>query len=293
MPLSLVDALGAATALLAIPAAALGFGDWAGSRTESDVPVAATVEIAKGSFEYPLPGESLVAGRAVAPVTARIEFDRSIRMMKYQVSYGDYRRCVDAGACKPADAAPAPDGTEVPVTGVNYLDATAYAAWYSKATGRSWRLPTAAEWAFAAGERFAVDDEAPSGDPDNPAVAWIERYRQSAAAGRRPDEQPRPQGSFGENRHGMADMAGNVFEWTSTCLAGPGEAGRGAERADCGARILEGRHRTYMASFIRDGRSGGCATGAAPENLGFRLVRDEGLAARLLDLGRMAGMVPG
>jgi formylglycine-generating enzyme required for sulfatase activity len=196
MPLSLVDALGAATALLAIPAAALGFGDWAGSRTESDVPVAATVEIAKGSFEYPLPGESLVAGRAVAPVTARIEFDRSIRMMKYQVSYGDYRRCVDAGACKPADAAPAPDGTEVPVTGVNYLDATAYAAWYSKATGRSWRLPTAAEWAFAAGERFAVDDEAPSGDPDNPAVAWIERYRQSAAAGRRPDEQPRPQGSL-------------------------------------------------------------------------------------------------
>ena len=230
MPLDLVDALGGAVALIAIPAAALGFGGWNGGGTQSAVPAAATVEIAPGSFEYPLPGEFLAAGRPGAPMKARIEFDRPIRMMKYQVSYGDYRRCVDAGRCKPADAAPAPDGAVVPVTGVNYLDAAAYALWYSKTTGQSWRLPTAAEWAFAAGERFAVKEAAMSGDPDNPAVAWISRYRQEAAASRTPDPRPKPQGSFGANRNGMVDMAGNVFEWTSTCLTRPGPAegaGRG------------------------------------------------------------------
>ena len=81
-------------------------------------------------------------------------------------------------------------------------------------------------------------------------------------------------------------MAGNVFEWTSTCLGG-------VERADCGSRVLEGRHRTYMASFIRDGRNGGCAMGATPENLGFRLLLDDGPMARLRDFGRKIGTVLG
>jgi hypothetical protein len=40
-------------------------------------------------------------------------------------------------------------------------------------------------------------------------------------------------------------------------------------------RVVAGRHRGYMSTFIRDGRSGGCAAGLAPDNLGFRLVREK------------------
>jgi len=36
-----------------------------------------------------------------------------------------------------------------------------------------------------------------------------------------------------------------------------------------------GRHRAHMSSFVRDGKRGGCAVGTPPENLGFRLVRDQ------------------
>lgn len=285
MPFNLIHVLGAA-AVAAVPAAALGLAGFDGGSLsgEGAVRAAETVAIAPGSFDFPVPGESLLAGRSAAPPIARVEFDRPVRMMKYQVSVSDYRRCVDAGGCLSADAMPGPDGAAVPVTGVSYLDASAYAAWYSGVTGRSWRLPTAAEWAFAAGERFAVEETAPAGDPGNPAVAWISRYRQDAAAKRKPDPEPRAQGFFGANRSGVWDMAGNVFEWTSTCLDGE-------EHADCGARVLEGRHRTWMASFIRDGRSGGCAMGAPPEILGFRLVLDESLVARLRELGRMVGAV--
>jgi len=284
MPSKLIDMFGAAV-VAAISAAALWVSGSSGHGTEAII-AAETVAIAPGSFDFPPPDESLMMGRPAASSTRRIEFDRPLRLMKYQVSLADYQRCVEEGGCLPADAAAAPDGGAVPVTGVNYLDASAYAAWYSKATGRSWRLPTAAEWAFAAGERFAVAEAAPSSDPRNPAVAWISRYRQEAAARRKPDPQPRALGSFGANRSGVWDMAGNVFEWTSTCLDG-------RERADCGARVLEGRHRSYMAAFIRDGKSGGCAVGAAPENLGFRLVLDESLAARLRDFGRKVGEVLG
>ena len=57
---------------------------------------------------------------------------------------------------------------------------------------------------------------------------------------------------------------------------------------NCGVHVLEGRHRAYMSNFVRDGKSGGCAVGTPPENLGFRLVRDDtpfpavaGVVARL------------
>src|SRR5262249_15530112 len=44
---------------------------------------------------------------------------------------------------------------------------------------------------------------------------------------------------------------------------------------NCGIRVVEGRHRTYMPDFIRDARAGGCSVGTPPRNLGFRLVRDD------------------
>jgi hypothetical protein len=45
--------------------------------------------------------------------------------------------------------------------------------------------------------------------------------------------------------------------------------------------IVEGQHRSYMTDFIRDPRSGGCAVGKPPDNLGFRLVRDDGVWPKL------------
>ena len=38
--------------------------------------------------------------------------------------------------------------------------------------------------------------------------------------------------------------------------------------------VIEGRHRSYMTDFVRDPKSGGCAVGTPPDNLGFRLVRE-------------------
>lgn len=235
-----------------------------------------TVTVASGEFTFRLPGEYLRNGRPVDAPTRAITFRTGFDVMKYQVSAGDYARCVADGACD------TPDGNttgDTPVTGVNYRDAIAYAAWLSRRTGEAWRLPTDEEWSFAAAERLH-DDALGLADDGNPATRWLARYRGEAAGKAERDPQPKPRGHFGANGKGVVDIAGNVWEWTSTCylnasLAPSVVAGKILQSVEnCGVRVVDGRHRGYMSNFIRDGKSGGCAAGLAPDNLGIRLVRD-------------------
>jgi formylglycine-generating enzyme required for sulfatase activity len=280
--------------LLAAGVSALGaaavFTDPSSERTASAVASAETVVLQPGSFEHPLPGEFLKGGHPVAAPRVSVEFGRPLEIMKYQVGAGDYRRCVEAGACRPTDQ---PGREGVPATGVSHIDAEAYAAWYSRVTGEEWRLPTDAEWAHAAAEKFAGDIESQESDPANPALRWLARYRTESALGRKADPQSRPQGAFGVNSKGVADIAGNVWEWTSTCyvhatVAASGKLASGSLE-NCGVHVVEGFHRTYMSNFIRDGKSGGCAVGTPPDNLGFRLVRERpGFAGRLSRLFRFS-----
>lgn len=233
------------------------------------------VAIAPGSFTLRLPGEYQKSGRPVDAPLRQTHVAAGFDIMKYQVSTADYARCVEAGACAAADAAPATPVT-MPATGVNYLDAVAYAAWLSGVTAENWRLPTDTEWAFAAAEKFSDEGLGVNDDGANPAARWLARYR-SESAKEVPDPETKPRGTFGINSKGLADVSGNVWDWTTTCYIRTslgGDDGIGESTENCGVRVVAGRHRGYMSHFIRDGKSGGCAAGIAPDNLGIRLVRD-------------------
>lgn len=233
-----------------------------------------TVVVAPGSFEYRVPGEFLKAGRPVDGPMVDKRMRRPVEIMAYQVSAAEYAACVADGACPPADVqAASPD---VPVTGVSYRDAVAYASWLSDRTGETWRLPSDEEWAFVAAERFGDDALGlEEDDAANPAARWLAAYRNRSGPER--DTAVMPRGHFGTNSNGLHDLSGSVWEWTSTCYARNrvDVAGRLAEaNRSCGVRVVGGQHRSYMSHFLRDGKSGGCAAGMAPDNLGFRLVRE-------------------
>jgi formylglycine-generating enzyme required for sulfatase activity len=95
-----------------------------------------------------------------------------------------------------------PEGYEKhPVVGVNYFDASAYAAWKGR------RMPTEQEW------------EKASRGTKGLRWPWSNVFDKSKAnVGRR---QTSPVGAYpeGRNAYGLYDMAGNVWEWTSTWYA--------------------------------------------------------------------------
>lgn len=118
------------------------------------------------------------------------------------------------------------DRLDHPVVQVAYPDAAAYAHW----AGR--RLPTEAEWEYAA--RAGTTTTYPWGDEAAPggrlmANTWQGRFpfRNDGALGWRGTS---PVGTFDANGYGLADMIGNVWEWTTTEFSAhhrPAPAGAG------------------------------------------------------------------
>lgn len=274
--------------VVALSAAALGATAFVayeqiGTPAQRQIDAPLTVLIDPGSFRHRLPGEYLKDGKPVDAPSQEVRIDGRIEIMKHQVGLADYRRCVADGVCRAADIKHT-TAADVPVTGVSHDDATAYAGWLSKATGARWRLPSDREWAFAAGSRFSDDALGIDEDPANPALRWLADYDKQAALAKASDPGLKPAGHFGENEKGVADLAGNVWEWTSSCyervrINADGTAIGRIE--NCGVYVVEGQHRTYMTGFLRDPKAGGCSVGTPPDNLGFRLVRENpGLFSR-------------
>jgi formylglycine-generating enzyme required for sulfatase activity len=168
--------------------------------------------------------------------------------------------------------------SELPVVGVSWHDAVAYAAWRS-AESPGLRLPTEAEWERAArggvdGARYPWGDEIPE---------WI------PAGGRGPLDGPWPADLGPPNAYGLYGIGANVHEWCADWYAGdyyrisPERAPRGPEHGV--RRASRGGSWRHAITLCRCGARSRLDPVFRYNDYGFRLVRDAGTTARASDEG--------
>ena len=271
--------LGTAAAVIAI-AGLSGLAPVASAKTIMP-PDEAFVEILPGQVAYHSTADVLKQGRPIAPPKLEFQFDQPIHFMKRHVSQAEYAACVADGGCRPLDKAHRDQRSpQLAAVGVSWQDATDYAAWLSKRSGKNYRLPTYPEWVHAAGELFTEELRLDIYDSENPAERWLADYALEAQRKIATDPKLKAFGAYGENASGVLDINGNVWDWTDTCyeriFLGPDGEPSLPPFENCGVRLVAGSHHSMITDFMRDPKAGACSVGIPPSNLGIRLVREAG-----------------
>ena len=155
-----------------------------------------------------------------------------------------------------------------PVVCVSWYDARAYVAWLSTKTHAAYRLPSEAEWEYAA--RGGTTTRFWWGDDDGPAPshAW---YRDNSGG------HTHEVGAWPANPFGLRDIVGDVWQWTQDCYA---ESYAGAPTdglphpwmADC-MRVDRGGSWAFKAWFLRSTTRERNPPGVRDTMMGFRVAR--------------------
>ena len=136
------------------------------------------------------------------------------------------------------------------------------------ADGERYRLPSEAEWEYAARGGQLGGGHPYAGSADRAAVAWY--YENSG-------NRPHPVGSKQANELGVFDMSGNVREWVQDCwhasYDGAPADGRPWEEGNCGHRAIRGGSWYGKPSHVRSANRFWYTTNFRNNNLGFRIAR--------------------
>jgi formylglycine-generating enzyme required for sulfatase activity/class 3 adenylate cyclase len=184
---------------------------------------------------------------------------------KYPVSVREWNECAAAKAC----GFVATGKDEAPVTNVSWSDAKQYAAWLADATRKAYRLPSEAEWEYAA--RGGTQTKYWWGDQLQSGMANCKDCTDTAAA-----DQPVRVGSFKPNPFGLYDMGGSVDQWVEDCwhknYQGAPTDGSPWVGGDCTSHVIRSGSWKNDARYVRPANRDNYDTNVRYPTHGFRVA---------------------
>ena len=198
----------------------------------------------------------------------------AFRLGKYEVTFAQWDACVADGGC--GGYTPYDKGWgrgDRPVINVSWDDAQLFVDWLNDKTDGGFRLPTEAEWEYAA--RAGSTTQYGWGDSIGNNRANCQDCGSQWDSGL-----TAPVGSFQANAWGLHDLHGNVYEWVQDCwndsyLGAPAD-GSAWKSGNCLRRVIRGGSWNSESWYLRSAyRGGGPRTYTPGVLIGFRLAQDK------------------
>lgn len=229
----------------------------------------------RGPVMIKLPGGTFRMGNATGLISPDETPRHSVTvppfaMSVYEVTYADYDKFARATGRRKPDSGGL-DRKTYPVNNVSWDDAIAYTRWLSKQTGKKYRLPSEAEWEYAArgGQRTSFWWGASKGVDNAHCFNCGSELNTS---------RPARVGSYRPNQFGLYDTAGNLYEWVHDCYHrnynGAPDDGSVWDGGDCSVRVVRGGAFRSPASSMRVENRETFPSNKGQYNVGIRLARD-------------------
>jgi len=221
------------------------------------------VVIPAGSFRMgDIQGGGASDEKAVHTVTVK-----AFAMSQTEVTFEEYDKyCEATGRKKPNDEGWGRGNR--PVINVSWNDAVAYTEWLSGQTGAEYRLPSEAEWEYAARSGSETKYWWGNDIGKNKANCYGDYCGDSY-------KYASPVGTFEANPFGLYDTVGNVWEWTCSVYEsyGNGEEQRCADKNSNKNRVLRGGSWDGVPVFTRSANRDYVSPDVTNLSVGFRLLR--------------------
>ena len=193
-------------------------------------------------------------------------------MGKHEVTYAQWHACTADGGCRVIPDRSGRRWNKRPAPHVSWDEVQGFIRWLNSKTGGKFRLPTEAEWEYAARAGSTTKYSWGNSIGSN-------RANCNGCGSRWDNETTAPVGSFTANAWGLHDMHGNVWEWVQDCwnknYKGAPSDGRAWMSGKCRQRVIRGGSWHTTPRGLRSAYRYGYTRSFRYDDIGFRLAQDK------------------